>query len=162
MKKADKLQVLILLEWDNLHHNARINKWPEFRNEYENSLFWDILGDEISLWIEDLTNDIADKFGKTLKFYSYGRMGATIAPAEWMNPAPCNNFGSCSYQVGETLEELEEAKKVLKILKYINSYWRNTADYIPKWWKETKEANEYDKTIAEYDNKKPYNTIVWR
>lgn len=92
----EELRDAVHKEWRRLHHNASlISSLPNFRNDYEAHLFWGYIGDEVSYLIRDLSVIIEDKCLFTLTFYSHGRGGATIAPAEWMRPAAGGSFGGC-------------------------------------------------------------------
>ena len=158
-QKIEKLQNQLENEWEKMHHNASIT-YPELKNDYEVEMFWDVLSDTTSLWIEDLREIIKEKFGYELTFYSYGRNGATIAPSEFMKSAPCNTFGGLRYDVDE--DNIDESKKVLEMLRYINDYWNDTSKYIPQWWKDIKEANEWQADIDEHDGKTKHMVAVWK
>ena len=82
----EELEAAIYEEWRSLHHNASMSrilygdKGIDFQNEYEEHLFFSVVSMDSSFWIDDLTELIREDFGYDLKFYSYGRQGATIAP----------------------------------------------------------------------------------
>ena len=158
----EQLQDAIEQEWSNMHHNASISRYyPDFRNEYESELFWNMIGDSVSMWIEDLQYKIKEEFGEELTFYSYGRMGATIAPHQYMRTVACNGFGGLKYEVDNGLDGYRDGLRVLKMFKYINEYWEDTAKHIPEWWKDTKEANEYEENIIAHDGKRSVMREVW-
>lgn len=132
--------------WGEMHHNASINNWPDFENEYEEELFWDVLGDYAHDSIKMLQDDLYENYYITWNLYQYGRMGATIAPDEIMARACCGGFGGLSDVVYEY--EVETLDDVLAALRYINKSVKDFCENIEEWWKDMKEANEWDKEIA--------------
>ena len=50
-QKIEKLQNQLENEWEKMHHNASIT-YPELKNDYEVEMFWDVLSDTTSLWID--------------------------------------------------------------------------------------------------------------
>ena len=166
-----ELEEAIYGEWGNLHHNASMSrvlyrsKGIDFKNEYESELFFSVVGMNTEMWIENLTDMIKEKFDYTLKFYSYGRQGATIAPDTWMRSAACNGFGGFdSYvlpQYGYGLDDYNEMYSILNTLRYINTYWNGVVDHLPEWWKETKEMNEYQEDIDNHEGMTLVNRYVW-
>lgn len=138
-------------EWGDLHHNASlISSWPDFENDYELELFWNVLNDEGSWLLEEAEQDIENEFGVAVKLYSYGRSGATIAPDKWMSRSCCGGFGGL---VDISYEEVEYLDTMLAVLRYINKSVKDFCENIEEWWKDTKEANEWDKEIAEHNEK---------
>ena len=149
-----QLKSLAESEWKDMHHNASISgSYPDFESEALSSEFhewW--LGDHTSMLIEFLHDIIKERFGYDLKFYSYGRSGATIAPDEWMNARGGNGFGgwneknwddtdptdeeSIEDQKAQYREVIKNNISIIKCMRYINTYWKAEAEYIPKAWKE--------------------------
>ena len=170
--KIKELEEAIYEEWGQLHHNASMSrvlygsKGIDFKNEYESNLFFSLVGMETSdFWIDDLTEQIKEKFGYDLKFYSYGRQGATIAPDDWKNPSACNSFAGFNSSVlpdtGCGLEDYNEMYNILNTLKYINKYWSGVVDYLPEWWKDNKEANEYQEDIDAHEGMTLRTRDIW-
>jgi len=166
------LGVSIDQAWRDMHHNASIRSYyPDFQNDYETDLFWSRLEDEAHWFMEDLMQQVEEKFGWALKFYQYGRQGATIAPNDWMLSASCNNFGEFNGKPMETSwdeddpDTIEHAyewnKRVLDTMIYINERCEEQAKYVPEWWEDTKEANGYKKEIDAHDGKKKVMREVW-
>ena len=158
----EQLETALRDEWGNMHHNASLARtMPDFQNEYEYKLFVDCLRDYVTDAIDTLVDSIENDFGEKLTFYQYGRQGATIAPDDYMAPAPCNNFGSLNYTVHDGLDGYNHGRKLLRMFRYINQYWKNTAKYVPEWWTEMKEANDYQPDIDAHNGLKPIQTTVW-
>ena len=137
--------------WGEMHHNARINNWPDFENDYEEELFWNVLSEYAHDEIKMVQDEIYEKFYMTWNLYQYGRMGATIAPNEIMARACCGGFGGLSdvvyeYEVG-TLDD------VLAALRYIDKSVKDFCANIEEWWKDAKECNEWEEEIAEHNEK---------
>ena len=137
-------------EWENLYHNASLHNWPDFENDYEAELFWNVLSDEGSWRLEEAEQEIETKFGVEVKLYSWGRSGATIAPDKWMAPCCCGGFGGL---VDISYEEVEDLDAMLAVLRYINTQVHDFCNHIDEWWKDVKEQNEWDKEIAEHNEK---------
>ena len=167
-KKPDfaELERQVYKEWDNMHHNASISAYyPDFQNDYEAELFWDILNDETRFWIEDLTEWIKEKYGEKLTFYAYGRNGATIAPHEYMRSIGGNGFGCLKgdhLPDQNGLEGYNELARVLRMFREINQYWNAVAKGIPEWWKEAKEANEWQADIDAHEGMTKHMVEVWK
>ena len=158
--KKDELYDAIRQEWSNMHHNASISgSFPELQNDYESKLFWDVLGDEVSFWIQDLKELVKEKFGYDWDYYSYGRMGATIAPDDIKAASAGNSFAAIRSEA--IPDDYNEMYELYNALKFINEYWKNTAENIPEWWKEVKEANEYQSDIDEHEGKKEIQCTKW-
>src|SRR5574337_470000 len=79
-------------EWRRCWHTAALPTLPY--EEHEADLFWDHLGLAVHDARRTLSDEIYTLHQERLTFYQYGRSGATIAPHEWMGPAPGNQFGS--------------------------------------------------------------------
>ncbi len=157
------LEQMVQDEWSNMHHNASISRhYPDFQNDYECRMFFDTLDEDVSFWIDDLQERIAEVYGKNLTFYSYGRQGATIAPKEYMGAAPCNSFGPLKLSVEDGLDGYNQLVKTMAIFRSINQYWNNTAAGIQDWWKRTKEANGYQVDIDAHDGKTLHTVEVWK
>ncbi|MFA5323717.1 MAG: hypothetical protein WC373_13680 [Smithella sp.] len=157
-----ELEQAVYEEWHNMHHNASIRRFPDFQNEYEEHLFWETLNEDVSLWCEDLQAWIEEKYGERLTFYSFGRSGATIAPAEYMLPAGGNLFGGLSLTVDEGLDGYNQLKHALAMFREINRYWADAAANIPEWWKDMKEGNDWQTLIDEHDGKILRTVQVWK
>lgn len=157
--KIEKLQEAIQEEWGNLHHNASI-RFPDIQNDYESELFWDCLGDNNHWALDDLKDEIKEKFGFDWHFYSYGRSGATIAPNEPMAAAACDGFGGLKddYYYEEDEEELQN---LLDALTLINKRTKEYCRAVPEWWADMKEANEYQKDIDAHDGKHKIMVGKW-
>lgn len=136
-------------EWGNLYHNAHLGGyWPDFENDYEAELFWNVLSDE-GLWLlEELEQDIETEFGVEVKLYSWGRGGTTIAPDKWMSQSCCSEFGGL---VDLSYEEVEDLDTMLAVLQYVNKQVKDFCKNIDDWWKGAKEVNEWDKEIAKHN-----------
>lgn len=150
--KMDELERAVYEEWRNMHHNSSMSSsMPKFKNEHEYQLFLDHVGIEVSFWIDVLVESVEEKFGETLTFYQYGRMGATIAPHEYMNPAPCSSFGSLRLgHISCGLDGYNELRHMLQLFRFINAYCRGIATNIGSWWQEAKVANDYQEEIDKY------------
>jgi hypothetical protein len=129
--------------WKNLHHNAKLNDWPDFVNPEEQESFWHCLGDEVSYLCNDISEFIEEKWNRKLTFYQYGRGGATIAPSEWMAPTGGGGFGSFNWET-TYCEEPEQLIEIAEILKYVRSYWEDQAQCAKEWWEDMKVANNWD------------------
>ncbi len=157
-------------EGRRMHHNATLSGVRlDFANEYEEHLFWDVLGDSVADWCDDLSGWIEEVTGFRLKFYSYGRNGATIAPDDWLNPAPGGDFGGVSfdkmgvggYAEGDALERYNHTRRVLRALMMINKYWQAQAKDMPRWWSEMKEANDWQADIDAHEGKTLRDIPTW-
>lgn len=155
-------------EWREMHHNASLSRrLPDFQNEYEYHLFWSCLGDETHWAIEDLSEQIEEKWGWKLKFYSYGRQGATIAPDKWMLPPACNSFGGFAAHkalenLSSGLEGYNHDRQVLAVLEFINNYWEKQVEYCSEWWTGMKEGNEhFQELIDEHEGMTLVTREVW-
>jgi hypothetical protein len=157
MKKLshDELVRAIYNEWGNLHHNASMSGYfPDFQNEYESHLCMTMIGEDALCFVRELSEAVEEKFGYKLTFCSYGRGGATIAPNEWMGPAPCNNFGPLKSGLLEGfggLEAYNNDYRILMTLRFINQYMREALEGLKDWWERTKEANDYQPQIDEHE-----------
>ena len=153
-------------EWKRLHHNASIARfYPKLRNEYEYSMFNDCLGDYCAQLIEDLESHGKEETGHSLKFYQYGRQGATVAPHEWMSAAPCSSMGGLKDGVlswDEGREATRDDIRVLRALRIINSTARAYASGVGEWWADMVEGNEWAEKIAAMDGKREKTITVWR
>ncbi len=158
-----ELEKKVEAEWNNLHHNAKIHTFPEFQNDYEYELFMECLCDERGICISDLVWEIEAEWGYKLKFYQYGRSGATIAPDDWMGECNYggNGFGGCNFIPYNYSNEDGDLNNRLAVLEHINEYWDKCVENIPTWWKETKEMNEYQKQIDEHDGMVKKNVDIW-
>jgi len=155
-------------EWDRLWHNASLVRYlPEMKNEYEEYLFWLCLCTRRSRACKNLSGMIEERYGWKLTFWSYGRNGATIAPGEWMGPAACNDFGGfASWKVlegvGSGLEGYNYDREVLAILRWINRYWRGTAEHIGEWWDDMMAGNEhFQELIDEHEEMTLKSVEMW-
>jgi len=168
----EELEAAIYEEWGDLHHNASMSRvlyggsGIDFQNEYEEHLFFSVVSMETSdFWIDDLTEQVRMEFGYDLKFYSYGRQGATIAPDTWKRPSACNSFAGFDSSIlpceGDGFEQYNEFYRVLKTLRFINEYWRVVVNDLPNWWRETKEANEYQADIDAHEGMTLRRRDVW-
>lgn len=136
VQRYDELCNEVSAEWRRCWHNARLLSLPY--DDDESDQFWDCLGIALSDACRFLSNEIYEQYGQRLTFYQYGRNGATIAPAEWMGPAPCNQFGSFNgpLEYRESLDDFIYVQQTLAILRHINAYWRNLAASVDTWWAE--------------------------
>jgi hypothetical protein len=129
-------------EWQRCWHNATLRTLPYEDDEAE--LFWEQLGQAVQDACQDLSDEIYARYGHRLTFYQYGRNGATIAPHEWMGPAPGNQFGSFhgpidAHNFQDYAREFPHIQEILTILRYINAYWRNLAASVDTWWAEERQ-----------------------
>jgi len=160
MNKVEKLQEAIREEWLNLHHNASI-RCPDIQNEYESELFWACLNDNSRWALDELKDEIKEKFGFYWKLYSYGRNGATIAPSEPMMAAACNSFGGLKEDYYYYEEDEEILQNLLDALIFINKRTEEYCQAIPEWWTDMKEANDYQKDIDEHEGKHKIMVDKW-
>jgi len=150
----------IIEEWAKGHHNASISRYyPDFQNEYEGELFWNVLNEEVMIWIDDLQEVVKDKFGYSWKFYGYGRNGATIMPDDLKRASACNSYAGIKEEC--IPEDYKGMLNLYNALKYINKYWNDTAKNITEWWNETKEANGYQEDIDNHEGMQLVTRQVW-
>jgi len=122
-------------EWKRCHHNARLPSLPY--EDGDDEIFWDLLGRAARKACGELSWHIANTYGVSLTFYSYGRSGATIAPHEWMGPIGGNHFGGLRSGILEWRDDLSsllEARQTLEILEHINAFWQAKAATVNSWW----------------------------
>ena len=156
----NQLYDAIIEEWTNGYHNASISRcYPDFQNEYEGELFWNVLNEDVMIWIEDLQEVIREKFGYGWKFSSYGRNGATIMPDDLKRASACNSYAGIKEEC--IPEDYRGMLNLYNALKYINSYWNDTAKDICEWWNETKEANGYQQDIEDHEGMQLVTRQVW-
>lgn len=156
----NQLYDAIIKEWANGHHNASISRYfPDFQNEYEGELFWNVLGDYVIYWIEDLQETIKENFGYDWKFYGYGRSGATIMPDDLKRASACNSYAGIKEE--RIPEDYKGMLNLYNALKYINKHWNDTARGIKEWWEETKEANGYQEDIEAHEGLHKVMREVW-
>lgn len=159
----EQLEETLSQEWRNIHHNASISShYPETKNEYENDLFWRWLGDHTSDMIEFLREDIKEQYGEELKFYSCGRMGATIYPDKYMQSVGGSGFGPLRFSMDEGLSGYNDGLRVLDILKTINNFWHDTVKDLPEAWKQAKKDNDWQADIDNHDGMESYQATLWR
>jgi len=163
--KRQELISAIHHEWRNMHHNASISKYyPDFQNEYEGYIFWELLASCVPDEILELAEDIQDKWGVHLTFYQYGRNGASIAPSQWSQSVGGSGLGILLYSVLSDysgIEEHNENYRILQILKYINEFWRLRAEDVQQWWDETKEQLELQSKIDAHEGMALVTKRVW-
>ena len=58
-------------------------------------------------------------------------------------------------------DNVDEGIAVLEVLEFINQYWETEVKYLPEWWKEMKEANEYQEDIDAHEGKVKRSVEVW-
>lgn len=136
-------------EWENLWHNGRLKSFPYEDDESE--LFWDWLNDEARFMIEDIQDQIYEKWGFNWTIYSWGRSGATFAPdiehmGRYFNSKALDlndklGIDDESEDVDEIKSWIESAKEYHEALKYINETIRSCVSGIDESWNEFKEAN---------------------
>ena len=69
------------VEYKQLWHNDSLRgNWPDWETDAEHDAFWECLGDAVSCLIKDLQDEIQEQTGLTMRLYTWGRGGATIAP----------------------------------------------------------------------------------
>jgi hypothetical protein len=162
----DELQRALPEAWHRMHHNASLLHYlPPFRNAYEEDLFWRVLNDILPEWLRNIEEGIAQRFGEHLKLYSYGRSGATIAPHEWMCPAPMSNFGGLNwgaiYDGPRGLDAYNCYRRALAVIRYINEAVHDLCTDIPHWWADMVKANEWGDQIAAHDGMILVTREVW-
>jgi len=88
---------------------------------------------------------ISEDFGITTTIYSCGRSGATLYPdGDWCNDYRRNLDISYFDDVyGNWIEAHKKTTNFLGMLKLINEYVKSEAEYIPEWWKDMKECNNW-------------------
>ena len=163
-KLTEQLLPEIEKEWKKFYHNASID-FPDIENDKEWERFWDCLGDHCGHEIEYLQEYIEEKWGYKIEIYQHGRGGATVYP---------ELEGSCGRGYSRNLDldkivcwddfernedepeycewdsAYKQAKDYLEIFKFINEAARAEAKYIPEWWKDMKEANEWFEYSEDY------------
>ena len=82
-----------------------------------------------------------------------------------MTRVGCGGFGSLNWEVlsdSGGLEGYNEDRRILQILKRINKYWHDTAKDIGEWWRDCKEANDWQADIDAHDGMTQHTITVWR
>jgi hypothetical protein len=158
-------------EAQRMYHNARI-AFFDYKDD-ESSVFWEIfIPGEAECLLENLREDIKERWKETLTFYTYGRGGATIAPSEWISSnyrdfSPKAIESGYSREFGEmedtsdertefienivdehpyiedALTFFEEDKQQAEIMKFINDTVEESVKDLERSWKEWREANEH-------------------
>jgi hypothetical protein len=153
-------------EYRQMYHNARLtgNGFPDFANDEEMQAYYDCINDELSFMIDDLQEDLKNDFGMEWKIYTYGSLGATIAP-DGFSSACRNSFNrtldrdtianSWDLPDNEMLlagddgpaawtDAYHTAKAHLEAFQYLNRQVRSwAAADLCAWWEEMKAANEW-------------------
>jgi hypothetical protein len=154
----DTSSAMQLLSWYDLknavmdaakdsHHNATMTKWPDIEDDREWEAFWEVLADNNYEALRDLEDAIQERFGERVKLYTTGRSGATVIVDDWSSHA---GGGRLYYDEHKLIDEdysvsgYENLYRKLFILEYINRYCKEYMDYLPEWWKDMKEANEWN------------------
>lgn len=152
-------------EYRQMYHNARLtgNAFPDFANDEEMQAYYDLQSDELSILIDDLKEDLKNDFGMEWKIYTYGRMGATIAPDGFSSA--CHNSFNCTLDRDTIVNSWDlpddemllagddgpdawtdayhTAKAHLEAFQYLNRQVRSwAAADLCAWWEETKAGNE--------------------
>lgn len=156
-KLAEQVMGEIETEWRKMYHNASIQKYPDIELDEEWEMFWGVLGDNVQFELEWIQGWIKDETGLDMELYTWGRSGATVAPAMICKRAYSRDLDPMdlieSYYLEDPMEEefiqtewvaaYQDLKNYLKAFQIINKAVKGFCEGIPEWWKETKEANGY-------------------
>lgn len=93
------------------------------------------------------------------KLYQYGRGGRTLAPQKLVNQRGGSSFSLREDYFAES--PISEVIQGIRIIEYFNSFVESWNSDIPSWWKEEKEANEYQADIDAHDGKTSRFVKVW-
>lgn len=177
--------------WRDLYHLADVPH-VQTRNEYEDSLFYEWLGEEYTPSVcAMLHEDVKSEFGFDWTFYQYGRGGRTIAPHEMMTPAIMSGFGGLKFEAPEdplregdddeprtmavrdggearsiTMTDREwalcDAYETVAALRKCVEWVEACCKAIPAEWAHYKRWAKLQRKINLMDGKKPRQVTVWR
>jgi hypothetical protein len=154
-------------EYKRMWHNARLtgNSFPDFANDEEQEDYYNCINDELGRMIDDLQEELKEQFDVDWKIYTWGRMGATIAPDGFSTHGNGSSFNQSldTSTIVNTWDLPDDdmllagddgpatwtdayhtAKAHLEAFQYINKEvlsWA-AADLVA-WWEDMKAGNEW-------------------
>ena len=147
-------------EYRTMWHNATFRgEWPDYDLE-ESEKLWSWLNDEVDEMIRNLKDEIQEEHGIEMHLTSWGRSGATIAPAglachnrHYFNRQldPDKIVDWSYYEAHEEdqddgvewwVEAYKKAQAHLAAFKFINQRVRAGAAGVAQYWREYKEYQE--------------------
>jgi len=133
--------------WKGMYHNAAITV-PDFDTDNEAELFWEQLASAYNpAAIEAIENAIHETYGENITLQSYGRCGATFAPADYMGYSTLTSFGSfgdIDWDESDPGAALETLAMRLDVIRFIDAEVRQAAEGVAAWWAEEKVYWEQD------------------
>lgn len=136
---------------------------PDTQNQYEDRLFWQCFNEDCATWIDDVNSGYAPGFEKLRdtfgKVYTWGRSNRTCAPEGVIQKRGGGAFSiDTEWFVGLNAGAITDR---ILLLERFNREIRVEMDHVPEWWKETKDANDYQPDIEAHEGMRPVQTTVW-
>jgi len=152
MKKPTLKQLFLrtLNEVHNMHHNANLGwRLPDLENKDEETLFWNIIDEQIGKWMDELQQQIQNKFNREVVLYVHGPEDTTIAPGSYARNQNFINWydsirGTTKYYDHTTVKGLDDYNDLFliwKICTFINSQLKVKCDGVADWWEVYKSDN---------------------
>jgi len=181
MKKAERNKIIRARANTavmNMYHNATIRSFPDFRNDYESTIFWEWLTDAVSFEISELNyitknkmkqnalverakyaphEGIAEDYGL---IYQWGRGGRTVAPIKLIKMRGGSSF-SLIYDFFDDKNISDVTESILAIESF-NETVKSWCKSVPSMWDEYKKLNGLNRVIWRYDNKRQFQKTAWR